>query len=258
MNPTILRWLCIGVALLAIPTLWTQKTQPVTPPAPPAPGPAPAPQPQPSQECVCCSGAGWVGDGNQGTDCKCCDRNGDGDHDDPLPPGIQPSPESVNPNDEELHLESEFPKTEVTPEPEPVDFFKDVKEEAYVLAEELGLGVLALVSPDTSDPETCAPCIQLTEAIQKDLEKRGAKSPFSHWVGWKVYQGEEDHGKAISALTKFPYVYLTTIGESDEDGVHSPEVLWHGVVRYPQDFDRFLKLLAKLSSNHRSENEAAK
>lgn len=259
LHPTTLRWLCIGIVLMAIPTLVSLNPHPVTPTPPPAPGPAPAPQPQPSRECVCCNGAGWVGDGGQGDDCGCCDSNGDGSYVDPLPPGIRPSPASINPNDLELHLEAEYPKPEPPHEPEPeappepVNFFKDIKEEAYVLAEQNGLGVLVLVSPNTSDPKTCEPCELFQSAIQRDFETRGAKSPFMDWVGWKVYQGEADHGKAISSLTKFPYVYLTTIGEADEEGVHTPEVLWHGHVRYPQDFDRFLKVLEKLSSNNRSE-----
>lgn len=231
MNPVALRWLCVAAALMALPSLWRQKTQPITPP--PASGPV--------SKCVCCDGAGWVGE----SDCKCCDWNGDGDYVDPLPPNAPKVETPPEPLPE--------PEPEIEAPPEPVNFFKDIKEEAYVLAEQNGLGVLVLVSPDTSDPKTCEPCELFHSAIQRDFETRGAKSPFIDWVGWKVYQDEADHGKAISSLTKFPYVYLTTIGEADEEGVHTPEVLWHGHVRYPQDFDRFLKVLEKLSSNNRSE-----
>jgi hypothetical protein len=46
---------------------------------------APAPTPTPDGECQSCSGQGWLGDGQPRADCPDCDRDKDGDLDDPLP-----------------------------------------------------------------------------------------------------------------------------------------------------------------------------
>lgn len=221
-GPTLRNFLPYAIVIfLGITFLPFKEVQ--SPYAPTPPNNPPTPGPKPSSSCSFCDGLGWIGDGHQGQDCSRCDRNGDGNLKDPLPPNVRPSRAVGVTIDPQPTPALEVSSQGVDP---PIAIQWLTPNDAHVLANASDPKgrVFTLVSPE--DENSCAPCL----ALRKALEEVWAKKPnqFDNWVFAKTTAT----GPSLSKIQSFPYAIFSSPGELEDKQGRLPNILWAGTVPY--------------------------